>query len=74
MKFISVSEAALDSIQRMGEADKARIAVLEATLTGINGMAKQLAGDFPSMARATALIDSVLRVNTNVQPIAKSEN
>ena len=74
MKMIKVSEAALDSIQRMGEADKARIEVLEATLTGINGMAKQLAGNFPSMARATALIDSVLRVSANVQPIAKSEN
>jgi len=74
MKFISVSEAALDSIQRMGEADKARIAELENTLRGVHGLAKEFSNHSPGMAYATCVIEAVLRETTDVQTIAKSEN
>ena len=70
MKMISVSEAALDSIQRMGEADKARIAELEGYLRDISKAMRE--ENF--LVGVADVIDHRLRVSTNVQPIAKSEN
>ena len=69
MKMISVSEAALDSIQRMGEADKARIAELTAALLDAADTFG-LCGMFGSAERYR----DVVRVSTDVQTIAKSEN
>ena len=69
MKFISVSEAALDSIQRMGEADKARIAELEAALERASDSFNRN-GLYISAHHALA----VARVSTDVQTIAKDEN
>jgi len=69
MKMISVSEAALDSIQRMGESDKARIEVLKAALLDAADTFV-LCGMFGT---AEAYRD-IASVSTNVQPIAKSEN
>jgi hypothetical protein len=73
MKFISVSEAALDSIQRMGEADKARIAELEALIQLIDDVAPIAVEVNSPWGFARQRISDV-RVSTNVQPIAKSEN
>ena len=69
MKFISVSEAALDSIQRMGEADKARIYDLEEALFSASSIFAGL-----GMTSLSKNFDNIASVSTNVQPIAKSEN
>ena len=69
MKMINVSEAALDSIQRMGEADKARIEVLKAALLD----AADTFGLCGMFGSAEAYRD-IARVSTDLQPIAKSEN
>lgn len=78
MKMINVSEAALDSIKRMGEADRARIAQLESALKIISTWAHC---DFPRMeTRDKEMSDihkkamTALRVNTYSQSAAKDEN
>ena len=79
MKMINVSEAALDSIQRMGEADKARIAELEAAIKTIAELDPEKDSDegYNEWGEADCFNQAQIiasRVSTNVQTIAKSEN
>jgi hypothetical protein len=77
--MIKVSEAALDSIQRMGEADKARIAELEAAIKTIAELdpEKDSHEGYNEWGEADCFNQAQIiasRVSTNVQTIAKSEN
>ena len=77
--MIKVSEAALDSIQRMGESDKARIAELEAAMKLIAELHPEKDSDegYNEWGEADCFNQAqiiALSVSTNIQPIAKSEN
>jgi hypothetical protein len=73
VNMITVSEDALDSIKRMGEADRARIEELSDALRFIwwcAPMATRTASTWHEVCKKIAEV----RVNTDINPAAKGEN